>query len=230
MDKRFNIHDWQAKQRQQRLTENDDAYQKRQDAMTPGKNPDYFYDDEYKKLKQKYSGAQGSMDNADIQSLQNLVQKYSLDKILVTLGITGDRALPIQLKKPSQGEDMNENIDDDVERKINNFIKNMADDLKIPLQYVVYNIIRVIKSQNYDGVNEHHGDDFPKDLLDKKVSSFLDDLKKKTKEGPDYEAVEDIMKKHFNIDETNSLGSSGGGTIFTSGNGMAHLGKKKKNK
>ena len=44
MSKPFNIHDWQAKQRQQRLTENDDAYQKRQDRQTPGKNPEYFYD------------------------------------------------------------------------------------------------------------------------------------------------------------------------------------------
>ena len=40
MTKPFNIHDWQAKQR---LAENDE-YQKRQDDMTPGKNPDYFYD------------------------------------------------------------------------------------------------------------------------------------------------------------------------------------------
>ena len=43
MDKRFNIHDWQAKQVKKRLTEGDE-YQKRQDRMTPGKNPEYFYD------------------------------------------------------------------------------------------------------------------------------------------------------------------------------------------
>jgi hypothetical protein len=41
MSKRFDIHEWQAKQR---LAENDD-YQKRQDAQTPGKNPDAFYGD-----------------------------------------------------------------------------------------------------------------------------------------------------------------------------------------
>ena len=41
-DTRFNIHDWQAKQR---LAEND-AWQKRQDALTPGKNPDAFYGDD----------------------------------------------------------------------------------------------------------------------------------------------------------------------------------------
>ena len=38
MDKRFNIHDWQAKQRQQRLTE--------AGMDTPGGNPEYFYDDD----------------------------------------------------------------------------------------------------------------------------------------------------------------------------------------
>ena len=42
--KKFNIHDWQAKQRQQLLTE-EDAWQKRQDALTPGKNPKKFYGD-----------------------------------------------------------------------------------------------------------------------------------------------------------------------------------------
>ena len=49
MNKPFNIHDWQAKQR---LAENDE-YQKRQDAQTPGKNPDFFYDDDsiFGKLK-----------------------------------------------------------------------------------------------------------------------------------------------------------------------------------
>ena len=39
MAKRFSIHDWQAKQR---LTEQDE-FQKRQDALTPGKNPEKFF-------------------------------------------------------------------------------------------------------------------------------------------------------------------------------------------
>jgi len=53
MSKRFNIHDWQDKQRQQLLNEADE-FQKRQDALTPGKNPDAFYGDDFKKMKQKY--------------------------------------------------------------------------------------------------------------------------------------------------------------------------------
>ena len=43
-DTKFSIHDWQAKQRQQLLTE-EDEWQKRQDALTPGKNPEKFYGD-----------------------------------------------------------------------------------------------------------------------------------------------------------------------------------------
>tara|TARA_R110000737_G_scaffold35097_4_gene53977 strand:+ start:137 stop:661 length:525 start_codon:yes stop_codon:yes gene_type:complete len=49
MTKPFNIHDWQAKRR---LAENDE-YQKRQDRLTPGKNPGEFYDKDsvFAKLK-----------------------------------------------------------------------------------------------------------------------------------------------------------------------------------
>ncbi|MDB4571689.1 hypothetical protein N9Z72_00255 [Akkermansiaceae bacterium] len=215
MTKPFNIHDWQAKQAKQRLTENDDAYQKRQDDMTPGKNPDYFYDDNFKKLKQKYSGAsQESMSNADIKFLQDLVQKYSLDKILVTLGAVGDRALP------TRGEDMNESLNPEVSRSLDKFIRAMADRYDYTMQDAVYAIMAALKQRNYDGLGEHHGDDFPKGLLDKKVSSFLDDLKKKSE--TDYDAIEDIMKKHFSIDETNSLGSAGAGASFQAGNSDAY--------
>ena len=49
MTKPFNIHNWQAKRR---LTE-EDEFQKRQDRLTPGKNPDEFYgkDSIFTKLK-----------------------------------------------------------------------------------------------------------------------------------------------------------------------------------
>ena len=94
MNKKFNIHDWQSKQKQQRLFEQDDYY-KRQDALTPGKNPDAFYGDNFKKMKQKYDStasggvfddeektrSQESMSNADIKALQTVVSDYSLNKI-----------------------------------------------------------------------------------------------------------------------------------------------------
>ena len=94
MDKKFNIHDWQAKQR--RLVEQDDDpnFQKRQDRLTPGKNPDAFYgpDSFYQKMKQKSNDtSQESMNNADIESLQKVVGEYSLNKILNTIAVIADR-------------------------------------------------------------------------------------------------------------------------------------------
>ena len=93
MDKKFNIHDWQAKQR---LAEQDDDpnWQKRQDALTPGKNPDAFYGpgSPYQKLKQKSGNkSQESMSNADIGALQKVVGEYSLNKILNTIAVIADR-------------------------------------------------------------------------------------------------------------------------------------------
>ena len=80
--KKFNIHDWQAKQR--RLSEQDD-YQKRQDRLTPGKNPEEFYGSDFP------NKAQESMSNADIRALQTVVGEYSLNKVLNTIAVIADR-------------------------------------------------------------------------------------------------------------------------------------------
>jgi hypothetical protein len=197
MTKPFNIHDWQAKQR---LTE--------AGMDTPGGNPDYFYDDDFKKLKQKYSGAsQESMSNNDIEFLQNLVQKYSLDKILVTLGIVGDRALP------TRGEDMNESLNPEVSRSLDKFIRAMADRYDYTMQDAVYAIMAALKQRNYDGLEEHHNDeDFPGkdlsawDLLDK-IKSSNEDL---------YNKVEDFMKSM----KENTTGT---GASFSAGSGEGYM-------
>ena len=77
MKKPFNIHDWQAKRR---LTE-EDEFQKRQDRLTPGKNPGEFYGgDSLDKLSKK---SQESMSNADIRALQIVVGDYSLNKLML---------------------------------------------------------------------------------------------------------------------------------------------------
>ena len=148
MTKPFNIHDWQAKQR--RLTENDDEWQKRQDAQTPGKNPEYFYDKD---------------------------------------SIIG------KLKK-----------DPDYIKKIN--AKNAK--------------------------NEHHAGEYEPDFLKQSVNTFLDKLKKKTNEGPDYETVEKIMEKHFSAKkEVEEISATGTGTSFNAGDGMGYATPKafkKKNK
>ena len=84
MNKPFNIHDWQAKQR---LNEADE-YQKRQDALTPGKNPGAFYGDDSLMSKMR---SQESMSNADIRALQIVVGDYSLNKILNTIAVIADK-------------------------------------------------------------------------------------------------------------------------------------------
>ena len=50
-----------------------------------------------------------------------------------------------------------------------------------------------------DIIKEHHGDDFPKELLKKSFNSFLNKLQKASKK--DYDKVEDIVKKHFSVKE-----------------------------
>tara|TARA_R110000824_G_scaffold4468_1_gene21510 strand:- start:799 stop:1680 length:882 start_codon:yes stop_codon:yes gene_type:complete len=84
MDKKFNIHDWQAKQR---LVEQDE-FQKRQDALTPGKNPDAFYGPDSLIAKMK---SQESMSNADIKALQTVIGNYSLNKVLNTIAVIADK-------------------------------------------------------------------------------------------------------------------------------------------
>ena len=84
MNKPFNIHDWQAKRR---LTEQDE-FQKRQDALTPGKNPSAFFGDDSLMSKMR---SQESMSNADIRSLQVVVGDYSLNKVLNTIAVIADK-------------------------------------------------------------------------------------------------------------------------------------------
>ena len=65
MSKKFNIHDWQAKQRRLLLTEVED-------------------------FEGKVASPE-SMSNADIMALQKVVSDYSLNKILNTLAVIADK-------------------------------------------------------------------------------------------------------------------------------------------
>ena len=129
MSKKFNIHEWQAKQR---LAEQDD-YQRRQDRLMPGKNPDAFYGPGsfYQKMKQKGvtnipSGDEEveSMSNADIGALDKIIKKYSMDKIMKTINILKDRPLPVE-------EDMDEHHGDDFPKGLlKKSVDKFLDDLK----------------------------------------------------------------------------------------------------
>ena len=80
-------------------------------------------------------------------------------------------------------------------------------------------------------MDEHHAGDYKPGFLKQTVSTFLDKLKKKTNEGPDYKTVEKIMEKHFSAKKTDEASMMGTGTSFQAGSGMGHFGKKKeKNK
>jgi len=67
----------------EKLAEQDD-YQKRQDRLTPGKNPEEFYGSDS-------LFSQESMSNADIRALQTVVGEYSLNKILNTIAVIADK-------------------------------------------------------------------------------------------------------------------------------------------
>ena len=116
---------------------------------------------------------------------------------------------------------INENLSNEVRGMVNDFIDTMARKYDIPKQSAVYNIITVLKSQNYDGLDEHHAGDYNPGFLKQSVSTFLDKLKKKTKEGKDYETVEKIMEKHFSA-QKNEASMTGTGASFTPGTGAGY--------
>ena len=88
--KRFNSSKWITKNKYGKpLQEQNSDFQKRQDRLTPGKNPEEFYGDgSLDKLRQT---SQESMSNADIRALQVVVGDYSLNKVLNTIAVITDK-------------------------------------------------------------------------------------------------------------------------------------------
>ena len=185
MAKKFNIHDWQAKQTQKRLDEL-----------------------QIKKVVDQ------SMNNADIGDLMNIVRNYDLGKVLNTLAVIIDRTggMPEVAQKIA---DLVPGIEQKFNKDGSKNVLNPGDN-------------EPVSSKFSEPMGEHHGDDFPKGLLKKSVNSFLGQLKKKSE--IDYDKVEDIMKKHFNIDEMSTTGT---GASFQAGDGEGYMTPnafKKKNK
>ena len=115
---------------------------------------------------------------------------------------------------------INENLSNEVRGMVNDFIDKMARKYDIPKQSAVYNIITVLKSQNYDGLDEHHAGDYKPGFLKQSVSTFLDKLKKKNE--ADYNKVEKIMEKHFSAKKANEASMTGTGASVTPGTGAAY--------
>ena len=135
MDKRFNIHDWQAKQR---LVEND---------FKRLRHPEEFkFLDGLK--------ADNKINRWGITSLQTrfgLSDEKAIEIFNLYTSSLRDRALP------TRGEDMNESLNPEVSRNVDKFIRAMADRYDYTMQDAVYAIMAALKQRNYDGLEEKEG-------------------------------------------------------------------------
>ena len=72
-------------------------------------------------------------------------------------------------------------------------------------------------------LKEHHAGDYKPGFLKQSVNTFLDKLKKKTKEGKDYKTVEKIMEKYFSAKKQNEISTTGTGASFQAGSGEGYM-------
>ena len=75
----------------------------------------------------------------------------------------------------------------------------------------------------FENIGEHHAGEYEPDFLKQTVNTFLDKLKKKTNEGPDYKTVEKIMEKYFSAKKQNEISTTGGGASFQAGDGEGYM-------
>ena len=112
---------------------------------------------------------------------------------------------------------LTEALNPEVSQKVNAFIKSMAQRYDYSEQDAVFAIMAALKQRDFDGVSEHHAGDYKPGFLKQSVNTFLDKLKKKTNEGPDYETVEKIMEKHFSAKKKNENVTGTGASVGTGG-------------
>ena len=102
--------------------------------------------------------------------------------------------------------------------------KQAEEKTKNPEFTSIYNNFKYLRTKisNYlkgNKLKEHHGDDFPQEILNSSVSEFLDLLRNKSE--TDYDAVEDIMKVHF-PKEVEEASMTGTGTSIATGVGAQY--------
>ena len=125
------------------------------------------------------------------------IQEEILDILEVASAedVKNQQDLNAELAKTAElSSDLTENINPEVHRLINGFIRKMADKYDYSLQDAVYAIMQVLKSQNYDGVNEaNDSDKFQDDgYVDKKdVDSTSDVYTHDDPESMAFEQIED---------------------------------------
>ena len=115
---------------------------------------------------------------------------------------------------------LTEALNPEVSQKVNAFIKSMAQRYDYSEQDAVFAIMAALKQRDFDGVSEHHAGDYKPGFLKQSVNTFLDKLKKKTNEGPDYETLEKIMEKQFSAKKKNE-NTTGTGASVSAGGGEA---------
>lgn len=99
--------------------------------------------------------------------------------------------------------------------------KEQTNDPEFTSLYNSFKYLRAKLSKYLKGskLKEHHGDDFPQEILNASVGEFLDLLKNKSE--LDYDAVEDIMKIHFSQD-IEEASMTGTGTSIAAGVGAQY--------
>ena len=130
MNKPFNIHDWQAKQRLAEAEDNRPPNWK----DLPGYNTKYFYDDDSVFAKQKKGAAQEVMHTNDVKLLQDLLEKYSLDKIITNLKVINglkehhdDKDFPGKDLSAWDLLDKIQKADKDLYNNVEKFMKSMTE-------------------------------------------------------------------------------------------------------
>jgi len=265
MSKPFNIHDWQAKQKQQRLDEQYYVTVNRGPKM--GKSLVTSAESDYEEPRvfsnygeaEKYIKRVKSSGATPGQIASYWVSDENMNKIEDPVVAKGDgleitqdemerlhRNGRVRLKDgsllvfPSKPLNVKEAIVDydfskeELIRVIKQLKRGASTEIEMIKAFekalgreLTDDEIRGFKLKE-ENIDEHHGDDFPKDLLDKTFNSFLNKLKKKNE--TDYNKVEDIVKKHFSVDEASMIGT---GASFQAGAGEAYATPyafKKKNK
>ena len=211
MSKKFNIHEWQASQIKKRLKENF-ANQKYYDLLNDLRDEGHLHRYGVIQLQLKFGLKE--------KEAQEIYNQYKED-----LKAEQPDAYDFYMKDLNEDDSQ---IKDEIKKYIGQTFASWMSPSNPPfaqeyakppyIDDLVNGIIGILPTR----MSEHHGDDFPKELLKKSVNDFLESLKKKSEK--DYDAVEDIMRKYFGkeMDEMNSLGSAGAGASFQAGNSDAY--------
>jgi hypothetical protein len=222
MAKKFNIHDWQAKQ---------------------------WLKNQLNEVKIKKVVDQ-SMNNDDIGALMNIVRNYDLGKVLNTIAVVIDRTggrpevaqkiadlvpgvVPDEDKETTNEEKYNRlPIRDNVisyASQILNQINDYENNVGPGEQMIDYSatretaraLINAVDRDEEGMMNEHHAGDYNPGFLKQSVNTFLDKLKKKDK--TDYNKVEKIMEKYFSAKKANEASMTGTGASFQAGDGEGYM-------